>query len=95
MTEPRLPSKAQQLLDSTSGVEGVANFNFQVLRLGTYDGIEREQADFPNFTPEAPASMRQEVLHFLEWAFTTEQGWAPTTRHLSVSSTQLWRQFTG
>jgi hypothetical protein len=65
---------AVRLIDGPSGVDGIANFNFQVLRLGTYEGIRRDSAIFPDFTPETPESMRQEVLHFLEWAFRGDLG---------------------
>lgn len=67
-------AQAEALIAGATGVDGILNFNFQVLRLGTYDGIERDTAVFPDFTPEAPASMKAEVLHFLEWAFKENRG---------------------
>jgi hypothetical protein len=67
-------AQAEALITGATGVDGILNFNFQVLRLGTYDGIERDPAVFPDFTPEAPASMKAEVLHFLEWAFKENRG---------------------
>jgi Protein of unknown function (DUF1592)/Protein of unknown function (DUF1588)/Protein of unknown function (DUF1595)/Protein of unknown function (DUF1585)/Protein of unknown function (DUF1587) len=60
---------ARRILDGTDGTQGIANFNFQVFRLGTYDGIVRDPEIFPNFTPETPAAMRQEVIHFFESIF--------------------------
>jgi hypothetical protein len=59
---------ARRLLDA-KGADGIANFSYQVFRLGTYDGIVRNPADFPNFTAEMPAAMRQEVIHFFDWTF--------------------------
>lgn len=61
-------AQARRLLDA-KGADGIANFSYQVFRLGTYDGIVRNPADFPNFTPEMPAAMRQEVIHFFDWTF--------------------------
>lgn len=69
-----IAAQATRLLEGPDGMEGVANFNAQVLRLGTYDGIRRDPAIFPDFTPETPAAMRHEVLQFLEWAFTEGHG---------------------
>ncbi len=69
-----IATQATRLLDGPDGVDGVANFNAQVLRLGTYEGIRRDPAIFPDFTPETPAAMRHEVLQFLEWAFTEGHG---------------------
>lgn len=68
-----IAAHARRLLDD-KGVDGVANFSAQVLRLGTYDGIRRDPTVFPDFSPEAPAAMRQEVLHFVEWIFNEGQG---------------------
>jgi hypothetical protein len=56
-------------LQEDKGSAGLANFNYQAFRLGTYDGIIRDPEVFPNFTPEMPASMRQEVIHFFDWIF--------------------------
>jgi hypothetical protein len=69
-----IATRAGELLDGPNGVDGIANFNAQVLRLGTYAGIERDPVAFPAFTPEAPAAMREEVLRFLEWAFKSGHG---------------------
>jgi hypothetical protein len=67
-------AQAQRLLDGQDGTAGITNFNFQVYRLGTYDGIDRDPTVFPAFTPEAPAAMREEVLRFLEWIFEDGRG---------------------
>lgn len=64
-----ITAHAERLLDGPNGVAGLANFNFQVYRMGTYDGITRDPDIFPAFVPEAPASMRQEMLLFLERTF--------------------------
>lgn len=69
-----IAAQATRLIDGPDGVDGIANFNAQVLRLGTYDGIRRDPAIFPDFTPETPAAMKREVLQFLEWAFTEGHG---------------------
>ena len=34
-------AQAKRLLDGTTGTAGLSNFNLQVYRLGTYDGIDR------------------------------------------------------
>lgn len=73
-TKADIAAEATKLLDGANGVDGVANFNAQVLRLGTYDGIHRDPEVFPDFSTETPAAMRQEVLQFLEWAFTEGHG---------------------
>jgi hypothetical protein len=65
---------AKRLIEGPTGTIGLNNFNFQVYRLGTYDGITRQQAAFPDFDPKSPAAMQQEVLHFLDWAFTQGRG---------------------
>jgi len=62
-------AQAQRLLAGPSGSAGIANFNFQVYRLGTYDGIVRDPAVFPTFTEQTPAAMRQEVQLFFDWIF--------------------------
>jgi hypothetical protein len=67
-------AQARRLLDGESGTDGIANFNFQVYRLGTYDGITRDPGVFPDFSPEAPAAMREEVQRFLAWAFEEGRG---------------------
>ena len=66
--------QAKRLLDSTKGTEGIGNFNAQVYRLGTYDGIERKPADFPDFKPNTPAAMKQEVMQFLTWVYREKRG---------------------
>lgn len=62
-------AQAKRLLDSPQGAKGLSNFQMQVFRLGTYDGITRDQKVFPDFTASTPAAMRAEVLHFLDWIF--------------------------
>jgi hypothetical protein len=65
---------ANRLLDETTGTVGITNFNLQVYRLGAYDGITRNVADFPEFTPNTPAAMKAEVLEFLSWVFRENRG---------------------
>jgi hypothetical protein len=65
---------AARLLDGPRGTAGLSNFQLQVFRLGTYDGITRDPAIFPDFTASTPAAMRQEVLQFLDWIFAEGRG---------------------
>jgi len=65
---------AQRLLAGPRGTVGLSNFQLQVFRLGTYDGIIRDPAIFPDFTPSTPTAMRQEVLQFLDWIFAEGRG---------------------
>jgi hypothetical protein len=67
-------AQAKRLLDGTTGTAGLSNFNLQVYRLGTYDGITRDMSVFPDFKPNAPAAMKQEVLQFLNSMFTQGRG---------------------
>jgi hypothetical protein len=67
-------AQAKRLLDGSTGTAGLSNFNLQVYRLGTYDGITRDATVFPDFKPNAPAAMKQEVLQFLNWMFTQGRG---------------------
>ncbi len=67
-------AQAKRLLDGSTGTAGLSNFNLQVYRLGTYDGITRDPTVFPDFKPNAPAAMKQEVLQFLDWIFTQGRG---------------------
>jgi len=67
-------AQANRLLDGTRGTAGLNNFNLQVYRLGTYDGIIRDPAVFPDFQPNTPAAMKQEVLQFLDWVFAQGRG---------------------
>jgi hypothetical protein len=67
-------AQAKRLLDSSTGTNGLSNFNLQVYRLGTYDGITRDTSVFPDFSPNSPAAMKQEVLQFLNWIFTQGRG---------------------
>ncbi len=69
-----IEAQVRQLLESPEGSEGMANFNFQVFRLGTYEGIERDSEVFPVFTTETPLAMRAEVQHFFDWIFTEGLG---------------------
>jgi hypothetical protein len=69
-----LTTQVNRLLDGTTGTDGVSNFNFQVYRLGAYDGITRNAADFPDFKPNAPAAMKVEVLQFLRELFKEKGG---------------------
>jgi len=67
-------AQAERLLQGTTGAVGLSNFNLQVYRLGTYDGITRDAAVFPDFKPDAPTAMKQEVLQFLSWLFRENRG---------------------
>lgn len=67
-------AQARRLIDGPRGMAGVDNFNFQVYRLGTYEGITRDPAVFPDFTPDAPAAMRQGMLQFIESIFSQGRG---------------------
>jgi len=66
-------AQAKRLMDGATGTAGISNFNLQVYRLGVYDGITRD-ATFPDFKPNTPAAMKQEVLQFLTWIFTQNRG---------------------
>ena len=65
----KVSEQAVRLLDGARGTVGVNNFQAQVFRLGTYDGITRDPAIFPDFTTSTPAAMKKEVLAFFEWIF--------------------------
>ena len=67
-------AQAKRLLDGPTGTAGLSNFNLQVYRLGTYDGITRDATVFPDFKPNTPAAMKQEVLQFLDWMFAQGRG---------------------
>ena len=67
-------TQAKRLLDGAKGTSGFSNLNLQVYRLGTYDGIIRDAAAFPDFKPNAPAAMKQEVLQFLSWILRQNGG---------------------
>jgi hypothetical protein len=67
-------AQAKRLLDGQLGTAGINNFNLQLYRLGTYDGITRDPKLFPDFKPGAPAAMKQEVLQFLGWLFSQGRG---------------------
>jgi hypothetical protein len=70
----QVAAQARRLLDATSGLSGLNNFNLQVFRLGTYDGITRDPQVFPDFKPGTPTAMRQEVLSFIDWVFAQGHG---------------------
>jgi hypothetical protein len=67
-------AQAVRLLDGPRGTVGINNFQAQVFRLGTYDGITRDPSIFPDFTTSTPAAMRKEVLAFFEWIFRENLG---------------------
>ncbi len=67
-------AQAKRLLDGSTGTAGVSNFNLQMYRLGTYDGIVRDPTVFPDFKTNTPAAMKQEVLQFLSWIFSQNLG---------------------
>jgi len=69
-----ITTQAKRLLDGSTGTVGLSNFNLQVYRLGTYDGIMRDAKTFPDFKANTPVAMRQEVLQFLNWVFTQGRG---------------------
>jgi hypothetical protein len=69
-----ITAQANRLLDSGLGTRGLDNFNLQVYRFGTYDGITRDTSIFPDFKPNAPAAMRREVLQFIDWIFKQGRG---------------------
>jgi len=69
-----IAAEASRLLDGPNGTVGLRNFNLQVYRLGTYDGITRDATAFPDFKTNTPAAMKQEVLQFLDWIFTQKRG---------------------
>src|SRR4029079_18713088 len=71
---PGAAAQGRRLLDGATGTAGLGNFNLQVYRLGTYDGITRDATVFPDFKPNAPAAMKQEVLQFLNWMFAQGRG---------------------
>jgi hypothetical protein len=62
-------AQAERLLNGPKGTVGLSNFQAQVFRLGTYDGITRDPDIFPDFTTATPTAMRTEVLAFLDWIF--------------------------
>jgi hypothetical protein len=70
----KVAAAAKRLIDGPRGTAGLSNFQLQVFRLGTYDGITRDPAIFPDFTPSTPTAMRQEVLQFLDWIFAEGRG---------------------
>ena len=67
-------AQANRLLDGQFGTVGLNNFNLQVYRLGTYNLITRDATQFPDFKPNTPAAMKQEVLQFLGWLFSQGRG---------------------
>jgi hypothetical protein len=67
-------TQAKRLLEGPSGTTGLRNFNLQVYRLGTYDGITRDATAFPDFKPNSPAAMREEVLEYIDWIFSQGHG---------------------
>jgi len=67
-------AQVKRLLDGQLGTAGLNNFNLQVYRLGTYDGIKRDASMFPDFKANTPIAMKQEVLQFLAWMFSQGRG---------------------
>lgn len=67
-------TQVNRLLGGASGTVGVGNLNLQVYRLGAYDGVMRDPTAFPDFKPNTPAAMKQEVMQFLNWVFTQGHG---------------------
>lgn len=56
--------QAQRLLASDAGKAAVDDFHGQLLRLRTYDGIEKDKTKYPLFSAGIGADMRQETLLF-------------------------------
>ena len=69
-----IAKQATRLMDGATGADGVSNLNVQVFRLGAYDGIIRNAADFPEFTTDTPAAMKSGVVQFLSWVFRENRG---------------------
>lgn len=67
-------NQAKRLLGASKGLAGISNFNFQLYRLGTYDGITRDTKVFPDFTTGTPAAMREEILQFVNVTFSAGRG---------------------
>jgi hypothetical protein len=67
-------AQAVRLLEGQRGTVGINNFQAQMFRLGTYDGITRDADIFPDFTASTPAAMKKEVLAFFEWIFRSNLG---------------------
>lgn len=67
-------SEVTRLLESEDGAAARDHLHFQIYRLGAYDGISRDSAAFPDFTSDAPAAMREEILLFLRHIFDQGQG---------------------
>jgi hypothetical protein len=67
-------AEVERLLGGPTGTAGLRNFNLQLYRLGTYEGITRNPTVFPDFDPASPAAMREEALQFIEWIFTQGRG---------------------
>ncbi|MDX2020067.1 MAG: DUF1592 domain-containing protein [Deltaproteobacteria bacterium] len=55
---------ATRLLSSTGGKDAINDFYTQLLRLYTYDGIDKDAAKVPEFVAGIGADMRQETLRF-------------------------------
>lgn len=69
-----LLTHVKRLIEGEKGAVGLNNFNFQVYRLGTYDGIIRDVKDYPDFKPNMPPAMREEVLKFVDYIFAEGLG---------------------
>ncbi|MEO5770274.1 MAG: DUF1592 domain-containing protein [Polyangia bacterium] len=73
-TPTNLANQAMRLVSSERGALGRDHLHFQMLRLGAYDGINRDKTVFPDFTANTPSAMRQEVLAFTRWIFNQNYG---------------------
>ncbi|HEX3852149.1 MAG TPA: DUF1592 domain-containing protein, partial [Polyangiaceae bacterium] len=73
-TADAIKQQAVRLLALPSGLNGIDHFNFQVLKLGNYAGIMRDQNTFPSFSSAVPAAMQGEALHFMRWIFAQGYG---------------------
>lgn len=67
-------AQAKRLLDGSTGTAGTNDFNLQVYRMGTYDGIVRDPTVFPDFKTNTPAAMKQEALQFIDYIFSQGRG---------------------
>lgn len=65
---------ATRLLSGTGGQEAIADFFNQLLRLKTYDGIDKDSKKLPEFTPGIGADMRQETLRFVSEIVAQQTG---------------------
>lgn len=81
--------EAERLLESPRAREGLHVFFDQYLDLDRLDGLTRDPASYPLFTPELPAAMRHEVELVVDDVVFTRRADARSifsTRHTFVNS---------